>query len=260
MPIPPFALIVTSAGSSLRFNDGFSSSEPVKKEFLKIDDHTVLYKATRPFFDISSLALTIVTYGKNSEDETIFALENLMNNTQSPVVLVEGGTTRSESVYKALVKIKELGILVDYVAIHDGARPFVKYEDIINIFASSTVYSGAVPCTIITDSLKKVTREGIIVENLEREETVRVQTPQFFNYENLLDAYEKSDDLDATDDSAIYTKAGYRCICVMGSEDNKKITFSTDIPNAKEQIEEYIKLRNEGRKQINDIKDFKSLL
>lgn len=260
MAIPPFALIVTSAGSSLRFNDGFKSEETVKKEFLKIDGHSVLYKATRPFFDISSLAITIVTYQKDTEDETTFALEELFNNTQSPVVLVEGGSTRAESVYKALTKINELGIPVEYVAVHDGARPFVKYEDIINIFASATVYGGAVPCTVQTDSLKRISPEGLIKENLNREEVVKVQTPQFFNYFNLKDAYEKCNDLGATDDSTIYTQAGYRCICVMGSDDNTKITYASDIPDAKEQIEEYIKVRKEGRERAQAIKDFKVLL
>ena len=49
MHIPPFALVLTAAGSSLRFSSSFAEGESVKKEFLKIDGHSVLYRAALPF-------------------------------------------------------------------------------------------------------------------------------------------------------------------------------------------------------------------
>ena len=61
MSIPSFALIVTAAGSSLRFSSAFEDGESVKKEFLSIDGHTVLYRATEPFFEIPSLKAVVVT-------------------------------------------------------------------------------------------------------------------------------------------------------------------------------------------------------
>ena len=91
MSIPSFALIVTAAGSSLRFSSTYENSESVKKEFLQLDGHSVLYRATEPFFEIPSLQAVVVTYKDDSLDETIVALEDLADINTIPMFFVKGG-------------------------------------------------------------------------------------------------------------------------------------------------------------------------
>ena len=126
MHIPPFALVLTAAGSSLRFSSSFAEGESVKKEFLKIDGHSVLYRAALPFYRTPGLAAVAVTYREGCEDETIIALEDLADISAIPLVFVRGGATRQESVHLALEKLAAFPVSFDYAAIHDGARPYIK--------------------------------------------------------------------------------------------------------------------------------------
>lgn len=245
MPIPPFAAIITASGSSERFNRG--RDEKVKKEFLSIDGHTVLYRATEPFFEVPGLSMVVITHPKGAEDETAVALEDLMNIGTVPFIFVEGGDTRTESVRNALNAIRESMFPVEFVAIHDGARPFITPDMIIRTFAAATVVGGAAPATRITDAVKRLGENGLIEESVDKASLISVQTPQIFSKENLLEAYDESAGVTADDDISVYVDAGFPCTVVQGSPENRKITYFSDIPDAESQIESYIKAREEGR-------------
>jgi 4-diphosphocytidyl-2-methyl-D-erithritol synthase len=257
MNIPPFALIVTAAGSSSRFLSD-ETLPHVKKEFLSIDGHTVLYRATEPFFELGSLSAVVITYEKDCLDETIVALEDLADLNSVPMLFSEGGETRAESIRNALTKLNEFAPETKFVAIHDGARPFVTPSLIIRTFASATVDGASVPAIFETDTIKRINEAGIISESIERKGVVRVQTPQFFDFHNLLKAYENAS-LDATDDSTLYVAAGFTCSVTLSDESNRKITYIDDIPDAKSQIEEYDRVRAEGRKSAAAVRRFREL-
>ena len=80
--IPPFALVLTAAGSSTRFSK--NQKEAVKKEYLRIDGHTVLSSALRPFYSVPGLRAVVVTCPKGAEDETVVALEDLVDISSIP--------------------------------------------------------------------------------------------------------------------------------------------------------------------------------
>ena len=75
MAFPKHAVIVTAAGSSERFNA--SKDLGVKKEYLAIDGHTILYRAIAPFLQVPNCAAILVTYPEGMEDQCAVALENL---------------------------------------------------------------------------------------------------------------------------------------------------------------------------------------
>ena len=259
MNIPRFAVIITAAGSSERFNKG--REESVKKEYLSIDGHTVLYKATEPFFELPGLSAMVVTCPKGSEDETIVALEDLVDINTLPLLILPGGDTRTESVKKAVKALASLPIEFDYIAIHDGARPFVTPELIINTLATASVVSGAAPAIRVTDALKRLGDSGLIEENIDNKQVIRLQTPQIFDSKNLIDAYTSLEDgVCAKDDVEVYINAGFPCSVVQGSEDNKKITYFKDIPDAEKQIAEYIKAREDGRHSAQAVHRMRDLL
>ena len=157
--------------------------------------------------------------------------------------------TRKESVENALNELRNLvEIPFDYIAIHDGARPFVTEKLIISTLAAATITGGAIPALRITDAVKKLGNDGLIAESVDRSSLITVQTPQIFLKEQILDAYDKFPGFEADDDAALFIKAGYKCTISKGDPDNKKITFASDIPDAEAQAEEYIRERDEGRK------------
>ena len=73
--------------------------------------------------------------------------------------------------------------------------------------------------------------DGIIVETLERSSLVEVQTPQSFKYDVLKRSYENaiSNNIEATDDTALAEILGYKVAIAPGSYENIKITTKEDI-------------------------------
>ena len=92
------------------------------------------------------------------------------------LLFVEGGESRQASVYKALQVLSKLGE-PEIVLIHDGARPFVT-EDIILQVVAATQEQGAAACGIPpVDTQKEVDSQGFIVRHLQRDSLVAIQTP-----------------------------------------------------------------------------------
>ena len=247
MQIPPFALVLTAAGSSLRFSSAFSEGESVKKEFLELDGHTVLYRAAEPFFEIPSLCAVVVTCKAGSEDEALVAMEDLADISSIPILFIQGGETRQESVHLALERLSTLNIPFRFVAIHDGARPYVKPDLVIKALAMAFTHGSAIPALTVTDSIRKINAKGKIIETVDRRGLVRVQTPQVFDFERILAAHRASERTDASDDAQVFVEAGNDCYVIPGDEENKKITYEADIPNAREQIRQYLEDRKKGR-------------
>lgn len=256
--LPLFAAVITAAGSSERFNRNRDIA--VKKEYLRIDGHTVLYRASEPFFEIPGLAAICITCPEGGEDETIIALEDLVNVNSIPFLIIPGGKTRQESVAKALESIAKAAPEVEYVAIHDGARPFITPDLIIKTLATATIAGGAAPAMRITDSVKRLGNDGMIKESVDRRNLIRVQTPQIFRFKDILEAHRKATGTEATDDIELYTAAGFACSVVQGSDENRKITYFSDIPDAEKQAEEYAKSLEEGRRSAKANRRMRELM
>lgn len=248
MAFPEHAVIVTAAGSSDRFN---KQGHGVKKEYLSIDEHTVLYRAVEPFLQVPNLRAIIVTHPKGMADQCAVALEEIFDQNLIPVILVEGGKNRQESVYNALKMLGTMSLPIEYVAIHDGARCFVTADLIIRTLATATVFGGSVPALSPTDALKGIDRNGVIQTHIERSETVAVQTPQIFHFPEILTAHQsaKANDKGYVDDTQVFSDFGMSVGICEGERGNRKITFLEDIPNAEEQIENYLKALEEGKRK-----------
>ncbi len=248
MGFPAHAVIVTAAGSSDRFN---KQGLGVKKEYLTIDGHTVLYRAVEPFLQVPNLSAIIVTHPKGMDDQCAIALEEIFDQNIIPVILVEGGKDRQESVYNALKMLQTISLPIDYVAIHDGARCFVTPELIIRTLATATVFGGAVPALPPVDALKGIDANGLIINHIERTETVGVQTPQIFQFPEILTAHQsaRTHEKSYVDDTEVFTSFGMGVGICEGERENRKITYMEDIPQAEEQIGEYLKNLEEGKRK-----------
>jgi 2-C-methyl-D-erythritol 4-phosphate cytidylyltransferase len=247
MAFPNHAVIITAAGSSDRFN---GNSTDVKKEYLSIDGHTVLWRATAPFVEIPGCQAIIVTHPEGKEAECGLALEDLFDQNIVPIILVGGGKSRQESVHNGLAMLSTLGLEIDYVAIHDGARCFVTPDLIIRTLATATVFGGAVPALPTTDTVKIIDDNGMITAHVDRSHSVGVQTPQVFRYPDIWEAHQAAAQTETayTDDTQIFTDHGLYVGVCEGDRTNTKITYLDDIPDAEEQIEQYEQMRQEVQK------------
>lgn len=235
-----FALVVTAAGSSERFNSGKTTR--VKKEYLKVGEHTVIYSAVAPFLSFPSLRTIVITIPKGQEEAMREALGTLLEKTTVPCLFIEGGNSRTQSVRNAILALDSGKAPFDYIAIHDGARPFVTEEIIREALKGAEAYGGAAPGLVVSDAVKRINQEGLVEENLDRSGMVRVQTPQIFERSAITRMYkEAKEGAILPDDIELYTSNGGRCLITKGSEENRKITFLDDIPEAEAQIEDYIR-------------------
>jgi len=144
----------------------------------------------------------------------------------SGVRLVSGGTTRQASVKAGLEALE--GDAPEAVLIHDAARPDLPAAVIERLMAGLQAHPGAIPVLPVVDSMVRG-GEGMRHAAVPREELYRVQTPQAFRFDAILDAHRAwSSAFEASDDSSVAEAAGLAVALVEGDERLRKITFAAD--------------------------------
>ena len=140
--------------------------------------------------------------------------------------VVGGGATRSASVRAGLAAVPAEA---DVVLVHDAARPLAPPElfDAV-LIAVAAGADGAVPGLPLTDTVKRVARDGGVVETLDRHGLVVVQTPQAFRAGVLRAAHATGGE--ASDDAALVEATGGRVVVVPGAPAAAKVTAPGDLP------------------------------
>lgn len=142
--------------------------------------------------------------------------------------VIEGGATRTESSLAGVSAVKPEAKLI---AIHDGARPFVTPELITATVNAADKYMAAAPAIKSADTLKAVDEKGFILGTVDRESTVRIQTPQIFSADLIKGGLTKAvtDGIAITDDCLAMEMMGVKVFTVEGDENNIKLTAPKDI-------------------------------
>ncbi|MBR2715884.1 MAG: 2-C-methyl-D-erythritol 4-phosphate cytidylyltransferase [Ruminococcus sp.] len=142
--------------------------------------------------------------------------------------VVSGGETRDESVKNGVYACSENA---RFFAIHDGARPLIKNEDIKKVVKRAYECNAATLGTAVTDTIKVVDSENVITSTPDRAVLRAVQTPQVFEKELYLKAIDNAllKGLSVTDDCSMVEALGERVEIVTGSAENIKLTTKPDI-------------------------------
>ena len=219
-PSNKITVIIPAAGNSSRFGGS------IPKQFLSLGDETVLEKSVNLFLEISSIREVIVAINSN---------ENLIKSQSfyghSRVRFVEGGSTRSESVFHALEEVDQS---TEIIVIHDAARPWLRkshFEYLLSQLINDRSIEGVFPIISATDSLRMKEEEDLIP--VEREQFLHVQTPQIFYHKSLKAAFDKlkKEGLHMSDESQVMEHAGFKLLAAPGERSNTKITYTDDIAN-----------------------------
>lgn len=150
----------------------------------------------------------------------------------------EGGGTRQESVFSGLKKISSETSLI---AVHDGARPLVKPEQIVRTARDAEVFGAAVLGVPVKDTIK-VVNDGLITDTPYRPSLYITQTPQIFKRRIYFEAvdFALEHGLDFTDDCQLAEAIGVKVCMTEGGYENIKITTPEDIKIANLLLEEQI--------------------
>jgi len=208
-----FSLILLAAGDSKRLGS------KVPKPFIKIGKKTLLEYSLIKFNKIRQIKkIIIVTNKKHSK----FFKNIKFNNC----VKIVGGKTRQESTYKALKHIKKNKIKCTNVLIHDSARPNFSVKLIKRIINASK-RNAVIPKIPMHDALKESIGKKILL-NLPRKNFFSTQTPQSFNFNEILDLHSRNKALYKDDDLSL-VQSLKKVKFVNGEKNNFKITNQEDL-------------------------------
>ena len=232
-----FAVILPAAGRSSRFHD------KRKKPFVELDGRAIWVRTAELFINREDVCQTLVVISRDEREE--FERRFAPNLAFMGVEVVEGGTERTDSVAKALERVRDTA---QFVAVHDAVRPCLTKEDIDKIFGAAEKSGAAVLATRVHDTLKRAADDGSIAETLSRDKVWAVQTPQVFRRETLLKAYANRGRApkSVTDDAQLVEATGVKITLVEGPVTNIKITTRQDLVLARAILEAMPKPKPQG--------------
>ena len=208
--------LIVAGGMGKRMGEGKN------KVFLPLSGKTVIEHTLNAFFLAGSVEEIVIVTRK----EDISECERLFSSAKKNVKVVEGGSTRQESVYNGLKGIDD-GI----VLIHDAARALIEADIVEQCVEACGKYGASAVGVTCVDTLKRVDENGFIIETIPREGVYRIQTPQTFKVKDIKYAHEKAleENFETTDDCALYEKYMGKIKIVEGTSENIKITFPEDL-------------------------------
>ena len=221
--------IIVCGGSSSRMNG-------VNKLLLPLGNTNVAGRSMLAFEQCPEVGDIVVVCRERDRKE----LENTAEKLGIAKLrgFAEGGGTRQESVFSGLKKISPETSLI---AVHDGARPLVKPEQIVRTARDAEVFGAAVLGVPVKDTIK-VVNDGLITDTPYRPSLYITQTPQIFKRRIYFEAvdFALEHGLDFTDDCQLAEAIGVKVCMTEGGYENIKTTTPEDIKIANLLLEEQI--------------------
>jgi 2-C-methyl-D-erythritol 4-phosphate cytidylyltransferase len=142
--------------------------------------------------------------------------------------IVTGGKERQDSVLHGLEALSEA---IEYVLIHDAARPFISSDLIECVIHGAREHDAVIPAIPVKDTIKVVETTGVVRYTPDRKSLWAVQTPQAFRLATLKYAIAECEKMGyvGTDDASLLEKIGLPVYIVNGEETNIKITTPNDL-------------------------------
>ncbi len=217
------AIIVVAGGSGERFG------RPGGKQLAELCGRPLLAHTLEACCGVPGIAHVVVVAPTERIVEYRAAVSGV-DTCEVEVDFAPSGTRRQDSVASGLDSVPAA---IDFVAVHDGARPLVSAEAFVRARAfldSDARLDGVVVGYPVTDTLKRVENDRII-DTPDRSRYWAAQTPQLFRAAALRSAYAEADEAarEATDDASIVEAAGGLVGVIEGARDNIKVTVESDL-------------------------------
>ena len=216
---PSLGVIIVAAGSSTRMGGG-------DKQFADLNGEPVLGHSLRVFARCRHVAGIALVLSSDNQDRgrrlvSVAGLDDL-------VICVQGGERRQDSARIGLGALKSSVAETEFIAVHDGARPFVDDSMIERGLATARVTGAAVAGVAVKDTIKACGPNRVVTKTLDRRGLWAIQTPQIFRTGVLSAAYETVT-AEVTDDAAMVELGGGLVAVFDGHPENIKITTPDDL-------------------------------
>jgi 2-C-methyl-D-erythritol 4-phosphate cytidylyltransferase len=168
--------------------------------------------------------------------DRVAEFERLFSGMPKILAIVSGGEHRQNSVEEGLRKMDQR---TEYVAVHDGARPLVRPEQIEEVYEQARIHGAASLAEPVRDTLKRAADNLLVRESIDRSHVYAMQTPQVFRRSLLEQAYKAlaSTCEQVTDEVSAVELLGHEVMLVPNPEVNFKITFDRDLQLAEAILE-----------------------
>ena len=211
-------LLIAAAGSGSRMGADRN------KLLLKVAGKTVLEWTLKAAFDSKTISW-IGIIGQPKDKNSICSI---LDDSVKSVQWINGGSTRQESVQLGLSALPDDA---QSVLIHDGARCLVNsviFDDISKIVSKG---QAVIAASQVTDTIKKVDKNGEIIDSPPRSELWSAQTPQGFPVDKLKYAHREaiSKGWNVTDDASLFERLGLPVKIYDAGPSNIKVTTPFDL-------------------------------
>ncbi|GAA5034945.1 2-C-methyl-D-erythritol 4-phosphate cytidylyltransferase [Marivirga lumbricoides] len=207
--------IIVAGGSGKRMGVN------IPKQFLKLEGVPILMH-TLQAFHLTDFSIELIVTLPQEEIQFWNELCEWHYN-YTPHRIVPGGNTRFHSVKNALDYVQEESL----VAVHDGVRPFVSKEIILEAYQLAEAKGNAITSVAMKDSVRRVETDKN--QNIDRNSLRAIQTPQTFQSTILKAAYEQTYKEEFTDDASVVEAYGQQIHLIEGDYKNIKITTPEDL-------------------------------
>jgi 2-C-methyl-D-erythritol 4-phosphate cytidylyltransferase len=207
------------------------------KQYLPLAGHPMLWHAIHAFEHAAAIERTYVVL---SPDDAYWGRHDWSLLTKLRVLHC-GGSTRAESVVNGLRAIVDEVAESDWILVHDAARPCLSPVLLASLLAElSTDEVGGILAAPVSDTLKRQTQAGRILETVPREGLWGAQTPQMFRHGLLRRALEHAG-TSVTDEASAIEALGLSPKLVESDMTNLKVTYPRDL-----EVAEWLLTRKAG--------------
>ncbi|MDK2818249.1 MAG: 2-C-methyl-D-erythritol 4-phosphate cytidylyltransferase [Spirochaetota bacterium] len=208
--------IIVASGSGSRYHS------TIPKQFTHINNKMVLEYTIEKFMNIVDEIIIMVH--QDYQKSMVQYFSHLSN-----IQVCIGGKSRQESVLNGLKYLQKH--TPDIVTIHDSVRPLVSQSMILDSLATAQKYNSAIPIIPIVDSLWQKNETHTLSTSCDRNLFVCSQTPQAFNYKQILQAHMHAKDIlsQFSDCAGVYTNLFHNVHTYEGNKNNIKLTTTDDL-------------------------------
>ncbi len=215
------AAIIVAGGSGKRFGS------EIPKQFLNIKNKPMFLWSAQTFASLKEFKQIIIAVPA----DMLAGLSKKYKNL--PFIFTAGGKERFDSVKNGLKVIEKS---IDFIAIHDAARPLISPQDILAVLKNAVKSKAAIAAEKTKDTVK-IVKNGKITATLDRSTLWNAQTPQIFAAKLLFKAYSKKIDKKTTDDSQLIENLDVKVAVVESKFPNFKITEKQDFKVAEKYLQ-----------------------
>ena len=208
-------VVIVSAGASTRMAG-------VNKTLVELAGVPIIARTVGAFETSDAIGSVVLVVSPDDLDEVVEI--SRQRQWKKVVHVLLGGVRRQDSVWVGLQALPKC----EWVLVHDGARPLVSHKMIRDGLLAAKSTGAATAAVAVADTIKIVTKNGRVLDTLDRRTLASIQTPQVFRYDALYEAHQRVTN-DVTDDASMLEACGVAVDIFSGDRSNIKVTTPEDL-------------------------------